>query len=614
MKKIGYRFLPIVVLFGLTLTYFAQQAKPVNTPAVDAVMLKKHVSYLASNELEGRKPGTPGADKAAAYIADHFNRYGLGCSAPEFKCKHSGKKHRGYLTEFPFVAAVELAKKNSLTFSNGETNNTLSIRQDWMPIGYSSNGSVGQAQVIFVGYGITAGDLKHNDYANTDAKDKIAFALAGTPDGDNMHGGFARYADARWKAVAAKDHGAKALILIAREERFSDDRMTRLHYDQSQGEAGIPVIVISRQTAAKWIGLDDVAQLNQFEKSNDKWADAAQKLQRIKVNLNVDISRRTVPAYNVVGVLEGNDPKLKREFIVIGAHYDHLGRGGESSRDPNSAEIHYGADDNASGVAGLLELARIFSSQRNQFRRSIIFIAFSAEESGLIGSKAYVGNSVVPLTDNITMLNLDMIGRLRDGKLTIGGIGTSPEFRKLVEGLNKSAFTLQLSEDGFGPSDHSSFYAKQIPVLFFFTGTHNEYHKPSDTAEKINYEGQAKVVDYVSAIARELDRNDARPTYAVARSQSGGRSMSFRVYLGTVPNYAESSDGMLLDGVRDDSPAAKAGLKAGDKIVKLAGREVKNAYDYTYALGEMKPEQEYEVEILRGGEKLTLKLIPQARK
>jgi hypothetical protein len=614
MKNIGYRLLPIAFLFGLSLTSFAQQAKPVDTPATDAAALKKHVSYLASDELDGRKPGTSGADKAAAYIADQFNRYGLGCSAPEFKCRHSGKKHGGYFKEFPFVAAVELAKKNSLTFSHSETDNSLAVRQDWMPIGYSSNGSMSQAQAIFVGYGITAGDLKHDDYANIVAKDKIAIALAGTPDGDNLHGRFARYAESRWKAVAAKDHGAKALIIIAREEKFGDDRMTRLRYDQSEGEAGIPAIVISRQTAAKWIGLGDAAQLNQLEKSNDKRAEAAQKLQSIKINLTVDISRRTVPAHNVVGVLEGNDQKLKREFIIIGAHYDHLGRGGESSRDPNSAEIHHGADDNASGVAGLLELARIFSSQRNQLRRSIIFIAFSAEESGLIGSKAYLGASTVPLADNITMLNMDMIGRLRDGKLTVGGIGTSPEFRQMVESLNKGAFTLQLSEDGFGPSDHSSFYAKQIPVLFFFTGTHDEYHKPSDTAEKINYEGQAKVVDYVSAIARELDRKDARPSYAVARSQSGGRSMSFRVYLGTVPNYAESSDGMLLDGVRDDSPAAKAGLKAGDKIVKLAGREVKNAYDYTYALGEMKPDQEYEVEILRGSEKLKLKLIPQVRK
>ncbi|MGH9938618.1 MAG: M20/M25/M40 family metallo-hydrolase, partial [Blastocatellia bacterium] len=375
-----------------------------------------------------------------------------------------------------------------------------------------------------------------------------------------------------------------------------------------------PVAVVSRRTAAKWFGLADVAQLSALEKAKEKWTEGARNLRNVTVNLSVEITRRVVPAYNVVGVIEGGDPKLKRERIIIGAHYDHLGRGGASSLAPNSSDVHHGADDNASGTAGLLELARIFSSQRGQLRRSLVFAAFSAEESGLIGSKAYVNNPGASLTDSVAMLNMDMIGRLKDNKLTVGGVGTSPEFRKLVESLNSNSFTLQLNEDGFGPSDHSSFYAKRIPVLFFFSGTHEDYHKPSDTADKINYEGQAKVVSFVAEIVRAIDRGDARPAYAVARSQSSGRSTGFRVYLGTVPSYAESNDGMLLDAVRDDSPAAKAGVKAGDKIIKLAGREIKNVYDYTYALGEMKPDQEYEVDVMRGGERLKMKLTPQARR
>jgi hypothetical protein len=614
MKKMSHRFAPIIILFGLILSGFAQQAKPISTITPDAGLLKKHVSHLASPELEGRKPGTPGADQAAAYIAEQFHRYGLGCSEPGFKCRHSGKERRGYWQEFPFVAGVELARNNSLSFTQNQTDSSLSVGVDWMPMGYSSNGGVKQAPLVLVGYGITASELKHDDYANVDAKDKVAVAFAGTPDGDNLHGQFARYAESRWKAMAAKDHGAKALIVVAREEKFSDDRMTKLRYQQTEGEAGIPVIVISRQAVAQLVGLNDLAQLSQLVKASDKRPEAERKLQTATVSLSVEITRRAVPAYNVVGMLEGNDPKLKREFIVIGAHYDHLGRGGESSRDPNSTEAHHGADDNASGVAGMLELARIFSAQKGQLRRSVVFIAFSAEESGLIGSKAYLNHPGAPIAESVAMLNMDMIGRLRDGKLTIGGVGTSPEFRKMVDTLNNGAFTLQLSEDGFGPSDHSSFYAKQIPVLFFFTGTHDDYHKPSDTAEKINYDGQAKVVNLVAEITRELDRKDARPTYLLARSQASGRSSGFRVYLGTVPNYAESSDGMLLDSVRDDSPAAKAGLKAGDKIVKLAEREIKNVYDYTYLLGEMKPDQEYEVEVMRSGERLKMKLIPQARK
>lgn len=617
MKNRLYRFLPFILLFIL-----AQAALPQHAPsaAPDVEALKKHVGYLASDELEGRRPGTAGADKAADYLAEEFHRLKLGCASNlgegDLKCRHNGKLRDGYLKEFPFIAEVILSKNNSLGFTRDGKNNAVAIDAEWTPLGFSSNGAVAQAGLVFAGHGITAADLKHDDYAGLDAKGKIAVVFAGSPDGDNPHRQFGRYADARLKAIAAKDRGAVALVVIAGDEKFGNDRLAKLSYDQTDGEAGIPVAVVSRQTAAKWFGMADVAQLNAMEKAKEKWAEYAQKPRDVTVSLSVEITRRAVPAYNVVGVIEGNDPKLKREYIIIGAHYDHLGRGGSSSLAPNSSDVHHGADDNASGTAGLLELARIFSGRRGQLRRSIIFIAFSAEESGLIGSKAYVNNPAAPLADTVAMLNMDMIGRLKENRLTVGGVGTSPEFRKLVESLNPASggFALRLNEDGFGPSDHSSFYAKQIPVLFFFSGTHEDYHKPSDTADKINYEGQAKIVGFVAEIARAIDRGDARPVYAVARSQSSSRSTGFRVYLGTVPSYAESNDGMLLDAVRDDSPAAKAGLKAGDKIVKLAGREIKNVYDYTYALGEMKPDQEYEVEVMRGGERLKMKLTPQARR
>ncbi|HZF41416.1 MAG TPA: M20/M25/M40 family metallo-hydrolase [Blastocatellia bacterium] len=618
MKNRLYRFLPFILLFILAQVAFAQQA-PSTAPSIapDVEALKKHVGYLASDELEGRRPGTAGADKAADYLAEEFHRLKLGCASNlgegDLKCSHNGKRRDGYLREFPFIAGVELAKNNAMSFTRDGKNSAVALGAEWTPLGFSSNGAVARGALVFAGYGITAADLKYDDYANLDAKGKVAVVFAGSPDGDNPHGQFGRYADARLKAVAAKDHGAVALVVIAGDEKFGNDRLSKLSYDQTAGEAGIPVAVISRQTAAKWSGMADASQLNALEKAKENWAEYAQKLGGVTVGLSVEITRRAVPAYNVVGVIEGNDPKLKREYIVIGAHYDHLGHGGDSSLAPNSSDVHHGADDNASGTAGMLELARIFSGQRGQLRRSVIFIAFSAEESGLIGSNAYVNNPAAPLANTVAMINLDMIGRLKENKLTIGGIGTSPEFRKLVESLN-NGFTLQLSEDGFGPSDHSSFYAKQIPVLFFFSGTHEDYHKPSDTADKINYEGQAKIVGFVAEIARAIDRGAARPAYAVARSQSSGRATGFRVYLGTVPNYAESNDGMLLDAVRDDSPAAKAGLKAGDKIVKLAGREIKNVYDYTYALGEIKPDQEYEVEVIRGDQRLKLKLTPQARR
>lgn len=343
-------------------------------------------------------------------------------------------------------------------------------------------------------------------------------------------------------------------------------------------------------------------------------------------------------AYNIIGILDGHDKVLKNEAIVIGAHYDHLGRGGRGSLAANSTDVHHGADDNASGTAAIIELARQFAKEKKN-KRTIIFIAFSGEEDGLFGSKFYVNNPVFPLDKTVAMINLDMVGRMKENKLTIGGIGTASEWKSLVEGTNlddgnasspprpegflgppiriedvKKKFTLALNEDGFGPSDHSSFYGKQIPVLFFFTGTHLDYHKPSDTADKINYAGLQQVAAYVAAIAKAVDENQTRPTYTVAKSATPqGTRMGFSVSLGTIPTYADSTDGMLLDGVRENSPASRAGLKAGDKMIKLAGKEVKNVYDYTAILGELKADTEYEVVVVRGSETLTLKITPVKR-
>jgi hypothetical protein len=306
-------------------------------------------------------------------------------------------------------------------------------------------------------------------------------------------------------------------------------------------------------------------------------------------------------------------------------------------------------------VAGLLELARTFAKDRKSVRRTMVFVAFGGEEEGLLGSSYYVRNPPQPLAQTVAMINLDMIGRMKGNKLLVGGVGTSAEWKKWIERANSGLhlnvtaagatspeqevekgnypvvvganggsiataapgerFALTMTEDGFGPSDHASFYAKQTPVLFFWTGTHEDYHKPSDTADRINYEGHLRVVSFVRDIVRSVDASDARPTYTLAKSDAAaGRSTGFRVYLGTIPNYAEGGDGLKLDAVREDSPASKAGLKAGDVIVRLAGRDVRNVYDYTYALGEMRAGVEYEVEVVRGGERLKLKLTPAARK
>lgn len=585
MKR-NFVLIPVLLIFALGVV--AQQ------PA----RIQQDVKYLASDELEGRLTGSKGATEAADYIAAEFRRVGLKPLAT------------GYKQKFPYVAGVSLGKNNSFLFGKER----LNVNVDWLPLGFSSSATV-QGDVVFVGYGITATELNYNDYAGVNATGKIAIALQGTPDGDNPHGQFGRFERVRWKAVAARNAGAKALILIAREPDFKDDHLTKLAYDNSAGDAGLPVIVISRQAAERLLTQSKLS-LAEIEQSSTTKVPNNSRALTGEISLTTDIVRNETPAYNVAGMLEGSDPVLKNEVIIIGAHYDHLGRGGEGSGSlaPRAGDIHYGADDNASGTAGVLELARLLTAQKPRPKRTLVFIAFSGEEEGLLGSNYYVNHPLLPLANTVAMINMDMIGRMKDHRLIIDGVGTAKEWRDIVSADTDKSFQLTLNEDGFGPSDHSSFYAKQLPVLFFWTGTHNDYHKPSDTFDKINYDDEARILEMVARIVNRLDAADKRVTYTTAKSDPAPRSTGFRVYLGTIPNYADTNDGLLLDGVRDDSPAAKAGLKAGDKIVKIGDHDIRNVYDYTAALGEMKAGQEYVVEIVRGTERLTLKITPAARK
>lgn len=613
-----------LLVAALLLTSLAALAQQPLAPSPER--LQQHVSYLASAALDGRRTGTAGANDAARYIAGEFARLGL--HPPSGGGSRRPSQHMArYLQTFPYVGRVELGKANTLIIKSLETPN-LQVGVDWMPLAFSSNQKLENAEFVFAGYGITSSALKYNDFSGKYTKNQVAIVLAGTPDGDNPHGKFAFAGDVRFKVAAARSAGVGALVIIAKEKNLKDDSLSRLRYDNG-GDAGIPVIVISRQVGARLLGMDDSDVLARAENAMASWAlggglEACAAPCGIShkfnfefgsnLTLNTDVVRDEVPAYNVVGVLEGSDPVLKKENIVIGAHYDHLGRGGEGSGSlaPRSGEVHHGADDNASGTAGLIELARVFSAQRPRLKRTVIFIAFGGEEEGLLGSGYYVNHPMTPLSNTVAMINMDMIGRMKDGKLTVGGVGTAKEWRQLIGETND--FALTLNEDGFGPSDHSSFYGKQVPVLFFFTGTHTDYHKPSDTFEKINYKDEARILSLVARIVRDVDGADQRLTYTTAKSNPAPRTGGFRVYLGTIPNYGEGSNGLLVDGVRDDSPAAKAGIKAGDRIVKIGEREIKNVYDYTYALGEMKADQEYMFEVMRGTEKLSLKVIPEGRR
>lgn len=586
---------------------------------VSEAAITRHVAHLASDKLQGRRAGTTGADEAAKYLAAEFRKYGL---------KPLAKS--GFLVPFDFVSGVKLGSHNKLQVRHSVAKSAIGLAlrslqtgKDFMPLAFSASQAV-SGEVMFAGYGISAPELQYDNYAGVEARGKIALILRGSPDGDNPHGRFADYTapgmEIQKKVIKAREKGASAVIFISEAAKFSDDRLTRLRHDLNFLDAGIPAIVVSRAVAANFLQAANLSVEAASKRANENAAPVLLKETRVQVQ--TDVVKVNGRAANVIGMIEGSDPQLKNEYVVIGAHYDHLGLGGGESLAANpEGQIHHGADDNASGTAAILELARVMTADRARLKRSVILMAFSAEEVGLLGSAAYTKNPLVPLASTVAMLNLDMVGRLRNGALTVGGVGTSPVWKPLLERLNVSEngsgsrFQLAVNQDGFGPSDHQSFYVKNVPVLFFFTGTHDDYHKPSDTADKVNSEGTRQIAEFVRDISLHVAAEAERLAFTRVQSETPnqGRRGGFRVYIGTVPNYADSNDGLKLDGVRPASPAEKAGLQAGDVVIRIAQMSIKNVYDYTAALGELKGGEEVEVVVRRDGQEIKVKLTPERR-
>jgi hypothetical protein len=571
--------------------------------------IRRHVYILSSEDFAGRKTGESGAKKAGEYVAEQFRLVGLRPPA-----------NGSYKQFFPFITGVEPAKTGNTFFYRPAGSERFVRAEDVRVVGFSPNASIRNAQMVFTGFGIEARESNYDDIAGIDVKGKVVVVFDGHPESADLRAALARFS-VHFKAKQFKDKGAVAMVVISTHSKLSDDRLTPTSYDPTTGESALPVFVTTMKSAATLLGVTEssLASVKQALVDRKDVTAVAKVTTGTVADVAVDIVKKVTQAFNVIGIAPGTDPVLRNEYIVIGAHYDHLGRGGRTSLDPYSKKIHHGADDNASGTAALIEIARQFVSQ-NKNRRTIVFMGFGAEEEGLIGSKHYVNNPLFPIADTIAMFNMDMIGRLTNGKLTVGGVGSAQGFRTMVETANGSGpsqrFNLQLNEDGFGPSDHASFYGKQIPVLFFFTGTHTDYHKPSDTADKVNYRGLVQIADLVSGLLAKIDSTDARPVLRQAGSQqqAGGGRMAFNVTIGVIPGYGDGNAGMLLDGVRDGSPAARAGLKANDKVVSFAGREIRNVQDYTFVLGDLKAETEYEIVVMRGSERIVTKVVPVARR
>lgn len=633
----------VIVTLGLALRVTSSEYGDKRTFVVSAITPQElywHVRYLASDELKGRFTGTAESREAARYIADEFRSYGV---------KPMGDAVGGsYFQTFPFVAGVKLGEKNHLASSVAGRVRQWKLKEDFMPMTFSVPTSV-EGEVVFAGYGISAADIGYDDYAGIEVADRIVMVLRHSPEGDHPHSRFERHASLRAKALMARQRGAKAIIFIADDDDFKNNKLAQLEFDYSFSDAGIVAASVSRQLAREWVAssganLDEWQnQINQQQKPNSR------ALTGVTATLQVDLVRDTQPADNVIGYIEGNDPSLKQEVIIIGAHYDHLGLGGPSSLAPNQrGQVHNGADDNASGTAGLLELAQLCAARRSELKRSLLFIAFSGEELGLLGSNYYIKHPVIPLERTIAMINMDMIGRLRENTLNVQGVGTSPQWPALLEEVNRDVsrasatpsteprtashesritdhgsrttnhdlpatrFALKLTSDGAGPSDHAAFYLKDIPVLFFFTGTHSDYHKPSDDFDKINAEGQARVVQFIYDTLMKIQALPVRPSFTKTQSSEMGRR-GFRVTLGVMPDYAEEAEGMKISGVREGSAAEKAGLKAGDVLVRIGATKIKNVHDYTFMLGELKAGEAVEVEVIREGRRLVLSVVPEKR-
>lgn len=566
---------------------------------ITSTEISEHINYLSSDAMGGRFSGTTEAKAAANYLRKEFNAYDL-------KPLFSGGD---YYQEFSFISDLSMPSGNEMILMIDGKRIPVMVNGGFIPTPFTRNSSA-TGELVFVGYGISAPKLSYDDYEGIDVTNKIVLAMRYTPEYDNPHSQFDEFASLRYKASLAKEKGAKGIIFFnGYQPKDDDDKLVDFKYDRAAGIKDFPAAHMKRiyvEQILSSVGMNLKQYQDSINNSKNPFSFVAKKS---SAEIKCFVSEVETTCQNVGALLEGTDPNLKNEYIVIGAHYDHLGLGWHGSLyRGEDLLIHNGADDNASGTTGMIELAEYFALSKTN-KRSIIFLAFSGEELGLLGSNFFVNNSPIPTEKIVTMINLDMIGRINEkNDLIVYGTGTSTRWKDILNQKNESKFNLTFNDEGYGPSDHSSFYGKQIPVLFFFTGTHSDYHRPSDDAEKINSAGMENLLRYVSSVTSEIANNDARPEYVNVPRKEGARTGGWKVYVGTIPDYAYSGEGLKITGVNEGSPAQKAGLKGGDVIVQFGKKKVTNIYDYVYALQELAPGDVVEVIAKRGEEEVLLTL------
>ncbi|MDH3206538.1 MAG: M28 family peptidase [Gemmatimonadota bacterium] len=568
--------------FAATLAFFvapfapaAAQACPAPaalTSGFDGAMA--HVRYLADDQLEGRAVGTEGARCAGDYLAAQFAALGL----------EPAGSQGSYFQSFSIRKGAELGPDNRLVVSG----QTFSLGSDWVPFGFSASAEV-SAELIYGGHLLSNPGTPEDDFARLDISDKIVVVEWGDP--DDAHGTGLR-SDPHFKASVATGRDAAAIVLLAPVGMGPPSLG-----EEIRAGLQIPVVVVR----------DEIATT-----IRDLLIDGASG------TLATDVRVTTAEARNVVGLLPGASATLRNEYVIVGAHYDHLGMGGEGSLAPDERSVHNGADDNASGTAAVIEIARtLLAGPRPD--RSILFMAFTGEERGLWGSAHFVREPTVDLGSVVAMLNLDMVGRVANDEVTVFGVGTAAEWDQVLDAANASLavpLTLAKAPDGYGPSDHSSFYGEGIPVLHFFSNTHQDYHRPEDDWEKINVDGLVRVTELTARVASRLASGgaDAVALSPIVQEQpapaTGGSSSSgYGAYLGTIPDMTPRDFGLRLTGVREGSPAAIAGLRAGDVVVEFDGNPVADIYAYTYALQARSVGDEVTIVVEREGERITVTAV-----
>jgi hypothetical protein len=604
------RFLPASLLFLLLTVSTYSATLPVGELSAERYL--EHVSFLASDRLKGRGNGSPELERAAEYVAAQFRSYGL---------EPAGDRGT-YFQKFDITVGAEFGSKNSLQVSRVAKTKD----KDFVTIPLSSSGTY-EGPLVFAGYGITSETLRWDDYAGIDVKGKAVLVFRHDPEEANAASRFSRDPATPStfinKVRNAQVHGARAILFITDPNNHPNepDAVGKATADLEFRDMSILAMQVTRESVqplfekmgksipAVQTAIDRDQKPQPFEFPNSS------------VRVTADIKSIRKPVRNVIASVRGSDSTLRNEWVVIGAHYDHLGLG-----DPNHSlskddvgKIHHGADDNASGTAGLLELGRLLGRNKQALKRSVLLMAFAGEELGLFGSSHFVNNPTVPISSINAMLNMDMIGRLANRPLNVMGTGTSPEFPAWIEEANKSiGLTLTLSSGGHEGSDHISFNGKRIPTLFFFSGLHSDYHRPTDTADKIDGKGAIRVLSLVANAAELIANAPAKLLYTEVKEErpqtAGGGGSPYAVYFGSVPDFRDDLMGVLFADVRADSPAGRAGLKPGDLLVEFAGAPIKNLYDFTDALGSKKPGDVVAVVVKRNGQSIKVDVTLEVRK